>query len=182
MLLSVGTSAAAPNAAAVAIILLQVNPDLTPLQIYEILENTAIDMGRPGFDFDSGYGYIDAQAAVNAVPRIIMTSPPTPIPPTPPTSASPTRPPTYESHGIHGYRRRKKVFQQVFMSSKGSKSNKSSSGGRMPAKGSKGSKSNSRESGSLRGGYRYRPKSTFSDYYTYLSKKRMKRCADPYFC
>jgi hypothetical protein len=61
-----GTSAAAPNAASVAILMLQKNPNLTPLEIYSILENTAIDMNTPGFDFDSGYGLIDALGAVDA--------------------------------------------------------------------------------------------------------------------
>ena len=53
VLYMVGTSAAAPNAASVAILLLQANPDLTPLQIYSILEDTAIDMDVAGFDFDT---------------------------------------------------------------------------------------------------------------------------------
>jgi hypothetical protein len=69
-----GTSAAAPNAAAVAILMLQANPNLTPTELYTILQETAIDMKTPGFDFDSGFGYIDALAAVEAA-----TSPTTSI-------------------------------------------------------------------------------------------------------
>ena len=45
--------------------MLQRNPSLTPLEIYSILESTAIDMNAAGFDFDSSYGLIDALAAVN---------------------------------------------------------------------------------------------------------------------
>jgi Domain of unknown function (DUF4214)/Subtilase family len=61
-----GTSAAAPHAAAVAALLLQSKPALTPAKIYESLEATAIDMGTSGFDNDSGFGLIQADAAVEA--------------------------------------------------------------------------------------------------------------------
>ena len=37
-----------------------------PLQIYAALENTAIDMGAPGFDYDSGFGLIQADGALAA--------------------------------------------------------------------------------------------------------------------
>jgi hypothetical protein len=73
-----GTSAAASNAAAVAIMMLQANPKLTPLQVYDILAETAIYMGPRSpigirrnliaqYDRDSGAGYIDANAAVKRV-------------------------------------------------------------------------------------------------------------------
>lgn len=62
-----GTSAAAPNAAAVAALMLQANPGLTPNQIYTVLENTAIPMPTPGFNFESGFGFIQADRAVGAV-------------------------------------------------------------------------------------------------------------------
>ena len=58
-----GTSAAAPHAAGVAALLVQLRPSSTPLQIYSALENTAIDMGGSGFDFDSGFGLIQADTA-----------------------------------------------------------------------------------------------------------------------
>jgi hypothetical protein len=63
-----GTSAAAPHAAGVAALLLQAKPGSTPIQIYAALENTAIDMGASGFDFDSGSGLIQADAAIAVVP------------------------------------------------------------------------------------------------------------------
>lgn len=44
--------------------LLQIKPNLTPLQVYDIMASTAIDMGTPCFDFDSGPGLVDASAAV----------------------------------------------------------------------------------------------------------------------
>ena len=59
-----GTSAAAPHAAGVAALLLQTEPSLTPLQLYQRLENTAIDIGAPGFDNDSGFGFIQAEKAL----------------------------------------------------------------------------------------------------------------------
>ena len=63
-----GTSASAPHAAAVAALMLQVNPTLSPWTIYTILESTAADMRTPGFDFASGFGLIQADRALQAVP------------------------------------------------------------------------------------------------------------------
>lgn len=59
-----GTSAAAANVAAVALLMLQASPDLSPFQIYKILENSAIDMNEPGFDFDTGHGFVNPLLAV----------------------------------------------------------------------------------------------------------------------
>lgn len=66
-----GTSAAAPHAAAVAALLLDARASLTPVEIYTLLVDTALDMngsdipGFPdGFDDDSGYGLTDAYAAL----------------------------------------------------------------------------------------------------------------------
>lgn len=55
-----GTSAAAPHAAAVATLLLEDQPRLTPNQVYDLIQTTAIDVEEPGFDFLSGAGLIDA--------------------------------------------------------------------------------------------------------------------------
>jgi PKD repeat protein len=59
-----GTSAAAPHAAGVAALMLQVDPTLTPAQIKAVLESSALDMNTAGFDYDSGYGLIQADAAI----------------------------------------------------------------------------------------------------------------------
>lgn len=59
-----GTSAAAPHAAAVAALMLQANPALTPAEVYAGLEASTIDMATPGFDADTGFGLIQATAAV----------------------------------------------------------------------------------------------------------------------
>lgn len=65
-----GTSAAAPHAAAVAALMLQANGLATPADIYAALETTAVDMDVEGFDFESGWGLVKADAAVNAIQGI----------------------------------------------------------------------------------------------------------------
>ena len=59
-----GTSAAAPHAAAVAALILQANRTLFPQAVYERLRTTANDMGPLGFDFESGFGLVNAERAV----------------------------------------------------------------------------------------------------------------------
>jgi len=62
-----GTSAAAPHAAGVAALMLQAQPGSSPQQINTALEGSALDMNAPGFDHDSGYGLIQADAAIAAL-------------------------------------------------------------------------------------------------------------------
>jgi hypothetical protein len=59
-----GTSAAAPHAAAVAALMLERDASLGPATIYDRLRQSAIDMASPGFDFDTGFGLIQADIAV----------------------------------------------------------------------------------------------------------------------
>jgi len=65
--LAFGTSVAAANVGAIALMMLQAKPSLKPLDLYRILEETAIDMNEPGFDFESGFGLVDAKAAIDKV-------------------------------------------------------------------------------------------------------------------
>jgi subtilisin family serine protease len=69
-----GTSAAAPHAAGVAALLLEKQPALTPTGIYSTMESTALNMGPPGFDFDTGFGLVQADAALQllASPHISL--------------------------------------------------------------------------------------------------------------
>jgi hypothetical protein len=60
----VGTSAAAPSVAGVAALLRGANPTLSPAGVEERLAATADDAGPPGPDTRSGYGRVDAAAAV----------------------------------------------------------------------------------------------------------------------
>jgi subtilisin family serine protease len=53
-----GTSAAAPQAAGLAALLWSHNPDWTPHQIHQKMRETALDLGPPGHDYDTGYGLI----------------------------------------------------------------------------------------------------------------------------
>jgi len=65
-----GTSMAAPQIAGIMALMLSKDPTLTPEQIDEILESTAVDKGIPGKDNQYGSGRVDALAAVNAVESV----------------------------------------------------------------------------------------------------------------
>lgn len=69
-----GTSCACPYVAGVAALLKARNPSLTPAQIRIALTSTAFDMypgGNPGWDCYTGYGFVDAAAALGSVPGSI---------------------------------------------------------------------------------------------------------------
>jgi subtilisin-like proprotein convertase family protein len=59
-----GTSAAAPNAAGIAGLILSGNPTLTPAEVREALTATAIDIAEPGTDNRSGAGVVLADRAL----------------------------------------------------------------------------------------------------------------------
>jgi subtilisin family serine protease len=51
-----GTSAAAPQAAGLAAVLLSQHPEWTPAQVFDALRTAAEDLGPPGHDPETGYG------------------------------------------------------------------------------------------------------------------------------
>jgi hypothetical protein len=59
-----GTSAAAPHGAGAAALMLDQEPSSSPADIYTALETTAIDMDPSGFDYNSGYGLVQADLAL----------------------------------------------------------------------------------------------------------------------
>ncbi len=62
-----GTSAAAPHAAAIAGLILQANPLMTPAAVTSLLTSTAVDLLTPGYDADSGFGRFDALQAIQGI-------------------------------------------------------------------------------------------------------------------
>ena len=61
-----GTSFAAPITASVLNLIYSVDPTLTSSEAFDILKNSAVDLGAPGWDNQFGYGRVDAEAAVLA--------------------------------------------------------------------------------------------------------------------
>jgi subtilisin family serine protease len=64
-----GTSMAAPFVSGVASLLLANNPSLTPAEVRSIIEDSAQDLGSPGFDPQFGYGRVNVNAALNLTAR-----------------------------------------------------------------------------------------------------------------
>lgn len=62
-----GTSMATPHVAGAVALLLEADPTLTPAQLKQILEDTAVELGDPGKDNAYGSGRIDALAAVQSL-------------------------------------------------------------------------------------------------------------------
>jgi hypothetical protein len=59
-----GTSAASPHAGAIAALVRQVNPTLTPAQVISTMTSTATDIETAGYDTTSGHGRFNALNAV----------------------------------------------------------------------------------------------------------------------
>jgi hypothetical protein len=68
-----GTSAATPHAAGIAALALQANASATPTQIYQSLRSSALPMNTTTPNFNSGYGFIQADAAF-VVPTVTLAS------------------------------------------------------------------------------------------------------------
>jgi hypothetical protein len=76
-----GTSAAAPHVASIAALLLQADPALTPAEIYSVLQQTTAPMGvtpdptAGTFNFDAGYGFVQANIAAQKIPAVLPPAP-----------------------------------------------------------------------------------------------------------
>ena len=60
-----GTSMAAPHVVGVAALIKSRHPEYGPDEIRQVLQDTAEDLGAPGWDERYGYGLVDAYAAVS---------------------------------------------------------------------------------------------------------------------
>jgi hypothetical protein len=70
-----GTSAATPHVASIAALMLQANPGATPTEIYQALRNSASPMASPAPNFQSGYGFVQADAAFALMPLVVPAAP-----------------------------------------------------------------------------------------------------------
>lgn len=72
-----GTSMAAPHVAATAALMIELLPSLTYDEIRQILLETSVDLGAAGYDFDYGYGRLDAFEAITRVVATLTVADPT---------------------------------------------------------------------------------------------------------
>jgi len=61
-----GTSFSAPMVAAIAARVVAARPDLSPPQVQRLLQESATDIGKPGYDISTGYGRVDLTRALTA--------------------------------------------------------------------------------------------------------------------
>ncbi len=61
-----GTSMACPHVAAAAALLYSQDPNLTPDEVRRLLTSTALDLGEAGYDSTSGWGLLQAYAALTS--------------------------------------------------------------------------------------------------------------------
>jgi subtilisin family serine protease len=66
---TIGTSGSTPIAYGAAALVKSANPSLSPAQIRTILQKTAQDISKVGYDSLFNYGLVDATAAVQAAMR-----------------------------------------------------------------------------------------------------------------
>jgi len=59
-----GTSASAPAVAAIGAMMQQTRPGISPAEVESCLTQTAADMGTPGYDAETGNGWIQSEAAL----------------------------------------------------------------------------------------------------------------------
>ena len=73
-----GTSMAAPHASSAAALMLSLDSTLSPFEVLKVLRNTARDTAEAGWDYETGWGMVDALAAAQYVaPEKFNVPPPT---------------------------------------------------------------------------------------------------------
>jgi|AntAceMinimDraft_16_1070373.scaffolds.fasta_scaffold02108_2 subtilisin family serine protease len=70
-----GTSCATAYVTGTVALMLSINPELTPEEVYDILEETSEDLGAPGKDEKFGHGLINAYNAVLRVQELLEENP-----------------------------------------------------------------------------------------------------------
>jgi hypothetical protein len=69
-----GTSFAAPIVTGIASLIMSKHPEYTAVQVAQILKQSATDIDVPGVDQFSGYGLVNAAAALDASPEFLVQS------------------------------------------------------------------------------------------------------------
>ena len=82
---SAGTSMAAPHVAGAAALLYAVDSSLTHDEAWEALEDSAVDLGAPGFDTTYGHGLVQIDVALGAIEQLVAPPTETPTPTQTPT-------------------------------------------------------------------------------------------------
>jgi subtilisin family serine protease len=72
-----GTSMATPAVSGLVALLLSKYPNLTAEQVREVLDKSAVDIDAPGYDLNTGWGRVDAAAAIAKADELFGTKPPT---------------------------------------------------------------------------------------------------------
>jgi hypothetical protein len=70
-----GTSASTPHVGAIAALFFQANPALTPGEIISAMQTTAVPMGGTTPNFDSGFGFVQANLAAATLPPAAPPAP-----------------------------------------------------------------------------------------------------------
>jgi serine protease len=70
-----GTSMATPHVSAVAALVWSAHPDFTPTEVRRALQNSALDLGPPGYDKSYGFGLVQAKAALDEAANIAASTP-----------------------------------------------------------------------------------------------------------
>lgn len=75
-----GTSMSTPFVAGLAALMYSVDSSLTPVDVERIMQQTASDLGEPGYDVFYGHGRIDVAGALEALAQRVPEAAPSPAP------------------------------------------------------------------------------------------------------